>query len=135
MAVLELAGDMVRGDVEVHLRSRGWYEHGHNDDPRYANVVLHLVGENNGGSLISRHRSGRAIPIAVTAKDVFPTYSPPCTRHSAPKPVLEILGLERVEAKAVAVSRTVVAHGAAQALYENILRIAGGRPTRTRLKI
>jgi hypothetical protein len=32
-----------RGHVELHTTSAGWFEHGHNDDPRYDSVVLHVT--------------------------------------------------------------------------------------------
>jgi hypothetical protein len=32
-----------RGHVEIHTTSGGWFEHGHNDDPRYDSVVLHVT--------------------------------------------------------------------------------------------
>ncbi|NND71000.1 MAG: DUF2851 family protein [Rhodothermales bacterium] len=31
------------GDVEIHVTSGAWFQHGHQDDPRYNNVVLHVV--------------------------------------------------------------------------------------------
>lgn len=37
-------GDMDwRGDVEIHTRSGGWFEHEHHTDPRYDRVVLHVT--------------------------------------------------------------------------------------------
>jgi len=37
-------GDMDwRGDVEIHVASRGWIEHEHDTDPRYDGVVLHVT--------------------------------------------------------------------------------------------
>ncbi|MGA2052792.1 MAG: DUF2851 family protein [Opitutales bacterium] len=39
----ELDGCRVRGDVEVHFHSRDWAAHGHDLDPRYAGVALHVV--------------------------------------------------------------------------------------------
>src|SRR5579872_1177442 len=36
-------GSRVHGDVELHLRANGWRAHGHERDPRYAHVVLHVV--------------------------------------------------------------------------------------------
>ena len=32
------------GSIEIHLRTRGWADHGHHLDPAYDAVVLHLVG-------------------------------------------------------------------------------------------
>lgn len=31
------------GNIELHLKSADWYTHGHDRDPRYNNVVLHVV--------------------------------------------------------------------------------------------
>ena len=35
------------GCVEIHIQSSGWYEHKHNHDKAYENVVLHVVWEEN----------------------------------------------------------------------------------------
>ncbi|HXG62008.1 MAG TPA: DUF2851 family protein [Planctomycetota bacterium] len=42
-ARLVLGGRRVTGDVEVHLTPSGWTAHGHDRDPAYAGVVLHVV--------------------------------------------------------------------------------------------
>src|SRR5918912_2870388 len=42
--LVSAAGDLVRGDVEVHTRASDWRAHGHARDPNYAAVVLHVVG-------------------------------------------------------------------------------------------
>ena len=33
------------GNIEIHQKSSDWYVHGHEHDPRYDNVVLHVVGQ------------------------------------------------------------------------------------------
>ncbi|MBL7870286.1 MAG: DUF2851 family protein [Cyclobacteriaceae bacterium] len=35
------------GNVEIHIQSSGWYEHTHDQDAAYENVVLHVVWEEN----------------------------------------------------------------------------------------
>jgi len=42
-AVISMRQGLVTGDVEVHVRSSGWWSHGHHEDPVYNRVVLHVV--------------------------------------------------------------------------------------------
>ena len=42
-------GRAQRGDIELHLRPSGWNQHGHQHDPAYANVILHLVASGEVG--------------------------------------------------------------------------------------
>lgn len=55
------------GHVEIHVRSSDWYRHGHESDPAYNNVILHVVHEND---LEVQTSSGHVIP-AVELKDHF----------------------------------------------------------------
>ena len=41
-AHLRINGVLIRGDIEVHLHEEMWYHHGHNNDSRYDDVILHL---------------------------------------------------------------------------------------------
>ncbi len=51
------------GSVEIHLRTRGWADHGHHLDPAYDTVVLHLVGQHDGTE--TRRLNGAIVPVAV----------------------------------------------------------------------
>lgn len=42
-AHLRIGNREIKGDIEIHLHNEGWYAHGHHLDPRYNEVVLHLV--------------------------------------------------------------------------------------------
>lgn len=43
-AILALPdGTLLRGDVELHMSASDWWGHGHHRDPRYNNVILHVV--------------------------------------------------------------------------------------------
>lgn len=61
-AVLEEEGvGLVRGDVEVHVRQRDWTAHGHDNDPRYNGVVLHVVASMDEAH--STLQSGGRVPV------------------------------------------------------------------------
>ena len=46
-AKLELNGATLRGDIEVHGKTSDWISHGHGGDPMYADVILHVVREDD----------------------------------------------------------------------------------------
>ncbi len=55
------------GNVEVHLNSDDWYAHGHDSDPAYDNVVLHVVGRSSGRKVLNS--KGRPIPEVTLEYD------------------------------------------------------------------
>lgn len=46
-AKLKIGGQLWAGNVEIHSKASDWYAHGHETDPAYDNVVLHVVWEND----------------------------------------------------------------------------------------
>ena len=42
-AKVKINGMLWVGNVEIHERSSDWYQHGHDHDPAYENVVLHVA--------------------------------------------------------------------------------------------
>lgn len=42
-AVIATGRGLVRGDVEIHVKSSGWWAHRHHQDPVYNRVILHVV--------------------------------------------------------------------------------------------
>lgn len=65
-ARLVIAGKPVNGDIEVHFRVEAWTQHGHDTDPAYDDVVLHVVLFPPAvGAAPMRTRSGREIPVLV----------------------------------------------------------------------
>lgn len=137
-AILEAGGDLVRGDVEIHLRAGSWREHGHHLDPVYAGVILHAVAENPGGSRTTLHASGRAIAILVLPPAPQAAFPPPfmppcalaCARGFDPAPALERLGLRRLRIKAARAAPLAASQGAGQALYALLLETLGGPANR-----
>lgn len=53
------------GSVEIHLATRGWVDHGHATDPRYNDVILHVVLEDDGTE--TRREDGRIVPVVAVA--------------------------------------------------------------------
>lgn len=47
-AKIEINGMLWIGNVELHVKSKDWFLHGHQNDRAYDNVILHVVYENNG---------------------------------------------------------------------------------------
>lgn len=46
-ARLKIGRQQWAGNVEIHLKSSDWYAHGHESDPAYDNVILHVVWEHD----------------------------------------------------------------------------------------
>lgn len=62
LAQLEIDGQFWAGQVEIHIKASQWYEHGHERDPNYDNVILHVVWEHD----VDVYRNdGTAIPTLV----------------------------------------------------------------------
>ena len=42
-AVLLIDGQKAYGNIEAHVRSSQWYSHKHHRNPRYNNIIIHVV--------------------------------------------------------------------------------------------
>ncbi len=106
------------GNVELHLKSSDWYVHGHDHDPRYNNVVLHVVEQADADVLTD---DGHYLPQLVlqVPQQVSDHYSellstdhyPPCYRHIPTLSPLMVhswmaaLQTERLEQKTEAIAQ------------------------------
>lgn len=61
-AVLEIDGELFVGDVELHLYREDWWRHGHEADPAFGWVVLHVVLFGGGMPREVRKLGGETIP-------------------------------------------------------------------------
>lgn len=46
-ATLKIGEQTWAGNVEIHIKSSDWYAHGHEQDPNYDNVILHVVWQDD----------------------------------------------------------------------------------------
>lgn len=66
-AVITLNGQMLRGDVEIHVRSGNWTDHKHHRDPVYNRVILHVVMWHS-GSAATRLQNGGEVPVLALSR-------------------------------------------------------------------
>lgn len=68
-ARIRINGQLWAGNVEIHVRSSDWYAHGHERDPKYENVILHVVWEDDCAVF---RADGSMIPV-LELKNVVPS--------------------------------------------------------------
>jgi hypothetical protein len=141
-AVLRVDGRERRGDVELHLRASYFHAHGHDGDPAYDNVVLHVVYEADEGE--TRLSSGARVPVAAFAPwlarragelegwlSAPPLWQEPC-RDAAARlgddavtASLTAAGRERFERRVAYLAREAEAHGEEEALWRALIGALG----------
>ncbi|MBN2364999.1 MAG: DUF2851 family protein [Calditrichaeota bacterium] len=47
-STIRVNGILMKGDIECHIRCQDWYNHGHDEDRRYKQVILHVLWEEPG---------------------------------------------------------------------------------------
>lgn len=68
-AKIKIDGETWVGNIEIHVRASDWYRHGHDHDPAYDSVILHVVGVDDRAV---RARDGRLLPqIALPCNPAF----------------------------------------------------------------
>lgn len=121
--LLDAEGYARRGDVELHRRPSGWRAHGHDADPAYARVLLHVVGAT--GPDHSRSRPPAALlPLANAAP---PTPDP---RHGPHEEPHDAVDPERTSATAPPFQppcTVVLEQAGAAAVSARLTRLARGR--------
>ncbi len=126
------SGDVVVGDVEVHVTAGGWSAHGHHVDSNYNGVVLHVVLAPTGRSTTTLQSRAEA-PVAAIgatrkteARDADPSRrAEEDTPASALQEKLDRAGDERFRSKANGYAMELEAGDAEQALYAGIMEALG----------
>lgn len=136
-------GRVVRGDVELHQTSRGWRAHGHQEDSRYARVVLHVVGRDDAGGPTELPSGGRAPVLELgppeSDAESAAVLCSSCGHgggRSDVLPVLEAQGMLRFALRTRRLERSIRALGPDQAFYYSLfsaLGVGSNRPLYQRL--
>mgnify|MGYP003393922255 CR=1 FL=1 len=141
-ARVRIGGQIWAGTIEVHVRSSEWYAHGHEKDPAYDNVVLHVVMLHD---MAVRTARGGRVPTVEIGPRIAPqglaTYERlmkgrawvPCAdmiAHVDPQrigPWLERVMVERLERKTTEVEALYVQldRDGAATFYHMLLRALG----------
>jgi len=148
------------GDIEIHLRAGDWFQHGHDDDPRYNNVILHVVLWETGSSGLAQTAAGGTTPQLVLQHhlaeplealfdeldlDAYPhnvgNHEGPCAAllgNTAPAVIgnlLDAAGDERFATKARKFARWSHRTGPEQAFYEGWMEALGYKQNKSAFRL
>ncbi len=150
-------GPVVKGDIEFHLDAAGWSQHGHEHDPHYNQVVLHIALR---GERIITTAAGETIPhVALEGQlpelfhgiaSVLPKHC--CGSHPSSKPgrcaheivnlsqeslreLLRGAGVFRLMQKSARITRQIRRDGPEQALWEMLAETLGYKENRVPFRL
>ena len=66
-AVIATSQGLIRGDIEVHVKSSSWWAHRHHLDPIYNRVILHVVFWHDTETAINL-QNGQKVPTLALHK-------------------------------------------------------------------
>lgn len=142
-AVIATNRGLIKGDIEVHVKSSDWQAHRHHQDPVYNRVILHVVMWDNikAATNLQNGRDIRTLvldkyinsPISRWLDRIEPPTAPnmPCLkapRHLTADIMAESLdsaGEERFLAKAAKFQADLAQIEASQSLYQGIMGALG----------
>jgi len=141
-AVIATKRGLLHGDIEIHVKSSSWLDHGHHQDPAYNGVILHAVM--SADTETTNLQNGRSVPILAIHKYlnspmsklpnlIYPpaTLAMPCRgaiEHLATDTVAKFLdsaGEERFLVKAGQFQADLAQMEAGQCLYQGIMGALG----------
>jgi hypothetical protein len=140
-AVIDTSQGIIKGDIEVHVKSSDWQAHHHHQDPAYNRVILHVVMWHN-RQAATKLRNGKTAPILALDKYlespshhgaglVHSPASLPCRQtinglasHTVAQ-FLDSAGERRFRSKAAQFQAELSQMEASQSLYQGIMRALG----------
>lgn len=139
-ALLAIDGDIVRGDVEVHVRARDWHFHGHASDPAYISTALHVVFQGE-PTFPCLRADGAEVPTCALAPSLDTPLEvlieewrgapgaalvvDPCSTPEEAARLLDEAGLERFRGKVARFEGDLTCVDASQALWRGLLECLG----------
>lgn len=142
-AVITTKRGVIRGDIEVHIKSSSWWAHRHHQDPIYNRVILHVVLWHDTETAINL-QNGEKIPtlalhkLIKTQTERHPAWAPLSTNwrmpgcHAAGRwhggvmgELLDTAGEERFLAKAAVFQASLAQTEASQSLYQGVMEALG----------
>ena len=142
-AVIATNSGLVKGDIEVHVKSSGWRAHRHHLDTAYNRVILHVVMWHN-AKVATNLQNGGGVPILALHKYIKDPVSQwtggvelpaslnmPCLKVAqrlttgAMAEFLDNAGEERFFSKVARLQADLTQMGASQRLYQGIMGALG----------
>jgi hypothetical protein len=138
-AVIATSQGLLKGDIEIHVKSSSWWTHRHHQDPAYNRVILHVVYWNDAEKTIVLE-NGFKVPTLVLHNYVgapaargIPAAIPPMPCRNAVhrcytsliSQLLEEAGEQRFLSVAAHFRKVIAKCGAGQALYRGIMTALG----------
>jgi hypothetical protein len=137
-AVIATGQGVYKGDIEIHVKSSAWREHGHHQDPAYNSVILHVVQENDQAGQPARLQNGLTVPTLAlsrfseeqAARRLTTAFTPVLTSPCAVNPQtitrnLEEAGVTRYWLKAGEYEEFLVQQNPGQVLYRAMMTALG----------
>ena len=130
---------LIMGDIEIHVKSSDWRAHRHHLNPRYNQVILHVVMKHDRKTAITLE-NGRSIPTLALDKYtegpvplVYPRIASnmPCSCYRTGLAsdligkFLDSAGRNRFFSKAARFEASIAQVGAGQSLYQGIMGALG----------
>jgi len=137
-------GKLYEGDVEVHVKASEWHQHTHHLDPKYNNVIVHVVLWDDQINLRTKKQNGEKVPTLALYEHLDEsvgkllgdfqdeqTASDDCRINKTQldantlSNALEKMGQERFVEKYEAVQKRLQSANSEQVFYENTMEALG----------
>ncbi|MBI4722623.1 MAG: DUF2851 family protein [Candidatus Stahlbacteria bacterium] len=137
-AKIESPNNILYGDIELHILSKDWFAHTHHLDPKYNNVILHIVWQHNSTDAVTWDL--QKIPTLIISKyivkpmaEIFTQYKKatkpkkyPCAKnHSKVMTILKTEGIKRFNEKKEKFNKLITLYGVEQATYLGVMEALG----------